>query len=121
MGIKVNGLHIKSYEPLTASKEWGELRHGDEVTVWTKEDRPCLYVKFRFECYFGPSKTQRHDTTPFSILPKTEVRDELDGYYLQKERELKATAIQACDVTFRISNHYTTKADTRRIGHSQYA
>lgn len=94
MGIKVNGLHIKSNQgnqPLTASREWGELRHGDKVTVWTKENRPSLYVRFRFECYFGASKSQReNDTTLFSILPKGKARDELDGYCLQKEHKLNA-------------------------------
>lgn len=99
MGIKINGIHLKGHEskqPSSASKDWGELRHGDEITVWTKEKRETPCVKLRFECYFGASKIARQeDDPPFNVLASGEISDELDAFCLQKEAEWKAIAEKA--------------------------
>jgi hypothetical protein len=99
MGIKVNGVLLKSHEckqPSSASKDWGELKHGDEITVWTKEKKETLFVKLKFECYFGASQIPRPEgASPFTIHPRGEVSDELDSFCLQKEAELKTMAEKA--------------------------
>jgi serine/threonine protein kinase len=94
MGIKVNGVLLKSHEskqPGSLSKDWGELKHGDEITVWMRENKTYPFVKLRFECYYGPSSTARADDTPqFSVLPRGEISDELDKFCLQMESQHKA-------------------------------
>jgi hypothetical protein len=95
LGIIVNGVTVKSHQPKQpdeASKYWAEIRHGDEVMVWVKELKPYLFVKFRFECYFGASKTPRAPGTEFTVISNGELSEELDQYVLGVEQNLKATA-----------------------------
>jgi hypothetical protein len=94
MGIRINGVHLKSHDSKQAaspSKDWGELKHGDEITVWTRENKTNPFVKLRFECYYGASSVSRvEDTSRFSVIPRGEISDELDHFCLQKESDHKA-------------------------------
>jgi hypothetical protein len=94
MGIRINGVHLKSHDSKQAaspSKDWGELKHGDEITVWTRENKTNPFVKLRFECYYGASSVSRaEDVSRFSVIPRGEISDELDYFCLQKESDHKA-------------------------------
>jgi hypothetical protein len=99
MGIKINGVPLNSHEckqPASPSKYWGELKHGDEIIVWTRENKTHPFQKLRFECYYGASSTARAGAAPrFSVLPWSEISDELDQFCLQKESENKAISEKA--------------------------
>jgi hypothetical protein len=99
MGININSVLLKSHEskqPGSPSKDWAELKHGDEITVWTRENKTHLFVKLRFECYYGASSVARAQDAPqFSVLPRGEISDELDQFCLQKESEHKARSEMA--------------------------
>jgi hypothetical protein len=99
MGIKINGIHLTSHDskqPASPSKDWGELKHGDEITVWTRENKTHPFVKLRFECYYGASSVARAQDAPrFSVLSRGEISDELDQFCLQKESEHKALSKKA--------------------------
>ncbi len=94
MGIRINGVHLKSHDSKQAgspSKDWGELKHGDEITIWTKENKTYPFVKLRFECYYGTSSAARAEDAPrFNIIGRGEISDELDKFCLQKEIDHKA-------------------------------
>lgn len=99
MGIKINGILLKSYEskqPASPSRDWGELKHGDEITVWTRENKTYPFVKLKFECYYGVSSVARAQDAPrFSILSRGEISNELDQFCSQKENEHKAMSGKA--------------------------
>ena len=95
LGININGVIVKSHHPKQPdepSKYWAEIRHGDEVTVWEKELKRHLFVKFRFECHFGASKTLRSPDTPVTVISNDELSKELDKYVLEVEQNLVATS-----------------------------
>ena len=70
---------MNSKQPASPSKDWGELKHGDEITVWTRENKTHPFVKLRFECYYGASSAARAEDAPrFSVIPRGEISDELD-------------------------------------------
>lgn len=93
-GILVNGVKVRSHEykkPDEPAKEWGELRHGDEVTLWSKDNHANICFKMRFECYFGASRTPRtNGSPPFSVLPLGEVSEELDRFCIHREAAWRA-------------------------------
>jgi serine/threonine protein kinase len=99
MGILINGMLLKSHDskhPETASKEWGELRNGDEIMFWINGHKPSVFLKLRFECHFGASKVQRPTgSSPFDIMTSGEISDELDQFCLQKEQDFKLTSEKA--------------------------
>ncbi|KAG0648048.1 Serine-kinase 1 [Hyphodiscus hymeniophilus] len=88
VGIKVNGILLESVDskgPLTPSRFWAELRHGDVLTVWWSDvQRRC--TRFRFECYWGNSKTPRQEGQPFQILPGGDLVDEIEDACSAQER-----------------------------------
>jgi serine/threonine protein kinase len=87
-GIRVNGVHIPSFEPTNPtgrSVYWGRLCHGDVVDVWAPKDQRDLYVRFRFECYWGKSSVERDEGEQFAVLGAGKVREELDWWYLWEE------------------------------------
>ncbi|EHK98824.1 putative Serine/threonine-protein kinase RAD53 [Glarea lozoyensis 74030] len=70
-GIWINGEHLPSYNPTTpdsASRFWGELRHGDVITVWRDKHPAAKPTMFRFECYWGKSKEQRKEAENFKLV-----------------------------------------------------
>ena len=89
-GIKVNGNLVESAnskEPLTPSKFWVEIRHGDVLTVWWSDvQRIC--TRFRFECYWGNSKVPRKDTQPFQVIPEGDLLDEIESACSTQEKIL---------------------------------
>lgn len=95
LGIKVNGVKIPSVEPKVPdgpSRNFGVLRNGDVVTVWEKELKPHLFIRFRFECHVGLSKLPRaaDGSEPFVVRSADgdEVVRELDQYVLGVERKI---------------------------------
>jgi serine/threonine protein kinase len=69
-GIWINDVKLASYhpkEPDSYSRYWGELRHGDLVTVWRDNEQMNLVTRFRFECYVGRSRTPRKEDEKFQL------------------------------------------------------
>lgn len=90
-GIVVNNIDVPSYDPQnpeSPSKYWGELRHGDTITVWQHDMDKNQFTKFRFECYHGLSKEPRQAHEPFTLLPKGEFLDTLETYCRNHESEV---------------------------------
>jgi serine/threonine protein kinase len=70
-GIFVNTVKVSSHDahnPETASKYWGEIRHGDLITVWWHDKDFKPYTRLRFECYHGESKVPRKEGEKFQLL-----------------------------------------------------
>jgi serine/threonine protein kinase len=91
MGITINGVSLPSNDrqnPETPSKYWGELRHGDIITVWQHDIDRKQFTRFRFECYHGNSKDPRPASEPFSILPEGKILDKLEKYCRNHEKAL---------------------------------
>ena len=91
LGITVNGVKLPSHNPQnpeTPSKYWGELRHGDIITVWQHDLDKTQFTKFRFECYHGLSKEPRLEDQPFVLLPEDEVLGELQKCCRNHEVEI---------------------------------
>ncbi|KAI9647564.1 Protein kinase protein rad53 [Ciborinia camelliae] len=64
-GLAINGIRLpshKSDEPLSASKYWGEIRHGDIVTISVNSS---LVLKLKFDCFWGMGKYRRLDSNFF--------------------------------------------------------
>jgi serine/threonine protein kinase len=98
VGIRVNGVHIRTHDRAkryTPCKYWGEVRHGDMVTVWTRYNDPTLFLRFRFECYFGASQIPRPHDVHFTVLPVSEVAVEIDRYCERKEIEWEQAVAKA--------------------------
>jgi hypothetical protein len=92
-GITVNSVKLSSYNPqnpYTLSKSWGELRHGDTITVWQHDSDKTQHTRFRFECYWGTSKTPRTETDRFHILPNSALLSEIEYICLAQEKEILA-------------------------------
>ncbi|RDW60205.1 hypothetical protein BP5796_11811 [Coleophoma crateriformis] len=90
-GIIVNGVKLPSHDrqkPLTESVYWGELHHGDEITLWQHDVNPDEHTKVRFECYWGKSKEPR--TEPFQALPAGDLLSGIERVCLAKERFLES-------------------------------
>lgn len=88
-GIIVNGVKLPSHDrqkPLTESLYWGELRHGDEITLWQHDVKPNEYTRVRFECYWGKSKERR--TEPFQAVSASGLLSGIERVCLAKERFL---------------------------------
>ncbi|TQS38543.1 hypothetical protein Golomagni_00948 [Golovinomyces magnicellulatus] len=72
VGIWVNDTNVPSHDrqnPNTESKYWGQLKHGDLITVWRHDLKPTeIYTRFRFECYWGQSKQARGPGDPFNLI-----------------------------------------------------
>jgi serine/threonine protein kinase len=88
-GITVNGVKVPSHDrqsPESPSKYWGELRHGDNITVWQHDLDKTQFTRFRFECYHGLSKEPRPADQPFSLLPEGDILDTLERYCQSHER-----------------------------------
>lgn len=69
-GIMINDFKLLSYnpdKPKAVSRFWGELRHGDLVTIWKEDERMRSVTRFRFECYFGRSKNPRDEGEKFQL------------------------------------------------------
>ncbi|RDL38567.1 Protein kinase-like (PK-like) [Venustampulla echinocandica] len=66
-GIWINDVHLPSYDrqnPNSYSRHWGELRHGDILTVWDDKTQGQA-TRFRFECLWGNSKEPRNSGEKF--------------------------------------------------------
>jgi serine/threonine protein kinase len=97
-GIHVNGVHVRTHDRIkryTPCKYWGEVRHGDMVTVWTRYNDPNLFLRFRFECYFSASQIPRSYSAPFTVLPASIEAEEIDRYCERKEIEWEHAAAKA--------------------------
>jgi len=95
-GIKVNGKLVKSndyQQPWTTSKYWGELRNGDEITVWTDDFDTNLFMRFKFECLWGASSERRNPgyngDGEFEVVSQSDIRNEIDFYCLRTEHEMR--------------------------------
>jgi hypothetical protein len=91
VGVTVNGVRVPSHDrqnPDTPSKYWGELRHGDIITVWQHDLDKTQFTKFRFECYHGLSKEPREESQPFELLPEGEVLNRLETCCHNHEAEV---------------------------------
>ncbi|KAL3417637.1 hypothetical protein PVAG01_10647 [Phlyctema vagabunda] len=87
-GIWVNDINLPSHDRQNSKSEsrfWGELRHGDEITVWRHDLDPSEFTRFKFECYMGRSAEVRKEQ--FRILPQSDLVHELDWICLVKEDE----------------------------------
>ena len=90
-GIWVNGIRIPSHDrqnPYTPSKFWGELRHGDVITVWRDEIAKNQFVRFRFECLWGKSREARKEGEVFEILKEGDTLSEIEQACLSQEKEI---------------------------------
>lgn len=89
-GIWVNGVNVPSHErqqASTVSKYWGELRHGDIVTVWQHDIDKRQFTGFRFECYWGKSKEPRKEGEVFELSKGDEMLSEMDHVCLAQEKD----------------------------------
>ncbi|POS87076.1 hypothetical protein EPUL_000420, partial [Erysiphe pulchra] len=72
VGIWVNDTNLPSHDrqnPNTESKYWGQLKHGDLITVWRHDSKPKqIFTRFRFECYWGQSKQARGPGDQFMLI-----------------------------------------------------
>jgi serine/threonine protein kinase len=105
MGIKVNDMHVRTHDRSkrhTSCKYWGEIRHGDMVTVWTRYNNPSLFLRFKFECYFGVSQKPRPNDVSFSVLPVGEIAEEIDRYCERKEVEWERANARAHETQVRL-------------------
>ncbi|RKF61087.1 putative protein kinase [Erysiphe neolycopersici] len=72
VGIWVNDTNLPSHDrqnPNTESKYWGQLKHGDLITVWRHDSKPKqVFTRFRFECYWGQSKQVREPGDQFVLI-----------------------------------------------------
>lgn len=87
-GIYINDVYISSHDPkkpVTESKYWGELKHGDVITAWQLLDTESQSTKLRFECYWGQSREIRKEDEPFCLLEEGEFLDELESACLAQE------------------------------------
>ncbi|KAH8591967.1 hypothetical protein B0O99DRAFT_690032 [Bisporella sp. PMI_857] len=85
--IEINGVELPSSDaqnPWLPSKFWGELRNGDIITA-PKNGR---YFTFKFECYWGRSKASRTPSAKFSILPPSQLVEEIEEASLTQEELL---------------------------------
>jgi len=90
-GILVNGVHVPSFEPqnpYSASKFWGEIRHGDVVTVWRTDKGPKNFTQFRFECFWGKSKERRAARAEFEVLGDGKLLTEIERVCVACEKEV---------------------------------
>jgi serine/threonine protein kinase len=92
-GIWINGINLPSHDrqnPSTPSKSWGELRHGDLITVWRDDIAKDQFVRFKFECLWGKSKEVRKEREIFEILKEGENLSEIERVCLAQEQEILA-------------------------------
>lgn len=72
VGIWVNDINVPSHDrqnPNTESKHWGQLKHGDLITVWRHDLKPKeIFTRFKFECYWGQSKQARKPGDTFTLI-----------------------------------------------------
>ncbi|RKF56665.1 putative protein kinase [Golovinomyces cichoracearum] len=72
VGIWVNDINVPSHDrqnPNTESKYWGQLKHGDLITVWRHDLKPTeIFTRFKFECYWGQSKQARELGDKFTLI-----------------------------------------------------
>jgi serine/threonine protein kinase len=90
-GIYINGIYVRADDhqyPATFSRYWGELRHGDLITVWRNEPKPQEFTRFRFECYWGKSKEPRKEEEVFQLLEEGEFLTELEQACLKQEKDI---------------------------------
>lgn len=92
-GIWVNGFNVPPspgrLDVKAKSLYWGELRHGDIVTIWHRDsptnlqDYPMKKIQFRFECFWGKSREAREE--PFRLLGEGAFLEELEEVCLIQE------------------------------------
>jgi hypothetical protein len=90
-GIYINGIHVQASDyikPRTFSRSWGELRHGDLITVWRNEPKPQHFTQFRFECYWGKSKEPRNQDEGFQLIEEGDFLTEMEQACLNQETEI---------------------------------
>jgi hypothetical protein len=90
-GIYINGIYVRASDhqhPATWSRYWGELRHGDLITVWRNEPNPQEFTRFRFECYWGKSKEARKEEEVFQLLEEGDFLTELEQACLKQEKDI---------------------------------
>jgi len=80
-GITINGVRLpssieKNKDPLTPSKFWGKICHGDIIKVWQHDKDPTQFTRFNFECYWGASKEMRPLGTSFTVLDEDSLLNE---------------------------------------------
>ncbi|KHJ31293.1 putative protein kinase [Erysiphe necator] len=82
VGIWINDTNLPSHDrqnPNTESKYWGQLKHGDLITVWRHDSKPKqIFTRFRFECYWGKSKKIREPGDQFMLIQNKPYLKDLD-------------------------------------------
>ncbi|PVH73315.1 hypothetical protein DL98DRAFT_607621 [Cadophora sp. DSE1049] len=68
------------------SKFWGELRHGDYITVWLNDQDNTKFTQFRFECFWGNSRQERYEEEEFKVLEDGELLNEIERTCLAQEK-----------------------------------
>ncbi len=92
LGIWVNDIPVTAYDrqnPSSESKFWGQLRHGDLITVFRNEAK-SQFVKLRFECYWGKSKETRQERDVFWLLQDGPFLKELEDACLAQQEAILA-------------------------------
>lgn len=92
LGIWVNDIPVTAHDrqnPNSKSKFWGQLRHGDLITVFRNEAK-SQFVKLRFECYWGKSKETRKDQDVFWLLQDGPFLNMLEDACLAQQKQLLA-------------------------------
>jgi hypothetical protein len=90
-GIWINNTNLpsnKPQNPSTPSKFWGELHHGDYITVWLNDQDNTKFTRFRFECFWGNSKHKRDEEEEFKVLEDGELLNEIERTCLAQEKEI---------------------------------
>jgi serine/threonine protein kinase len=90
-GIMINDFPLDSYNPKDPggySRFWGELRHGDIVTVWRDDHQNTRVTRFKFECYYGRSKYPRKEGEEFELTTSLKFRAELEDACIKQERSI---------------------------------
>lgn len=95
-GIWINGVKLVSHNheiPLSKAELWGELCHGDVVDIWRHDNKPSVFTRLRFECYWGMSRQLRvaNDGHNFWYVPPVgDILDELEEACLSQEKAILA-------------------------------
>lgn len=122
MGIRINNVKLDSNDcrhPETFSKYWGELRHGDLITVWMHDRDEQQFVRFRFECFWSRSKHPRPQGEQFKLLDEGAVLDEIENVTVAHEAAFRKELLQTEQRDK--SNGKISPPATLHLGHSESA
>jgi serine/threonine protein kinase len=85
-GIWVNNFLLQSHDhsnPLTESKYWGKLQHGDVIDLLRQGKK---VIRLRFECFWGSSKALRNEGEVFKLVQDESFSNELDAVDLALQK-----------------------------------